>query len=98
MTKLPAYQQIQNIALEIIAHSPGGIHYGELIKKVATENPGTPIKTIQGSVWDLATKFPDLVIKPSRGLFMPANAESSVEVAPVPIPKVKEESFYGSCC
>jgi hypothetical protein len=96
MAKLPVYQQLQNIALEIISNNPGGIHYGDLIKRIAADNPETPINTIHGSVWDLATRFPEKVVKPSRGLFKPANVESSEEVVPTPIPKMKEDAFYSA--
>jgi hypothetical protein len=93
MAKLST-NQIRGIALELIAKNPGGIRYGELVKRLVADHPETPLNTIHGSVWDLATRFPDKVVKPSRGLFKPTSPENDVEPEPIPIPKAKEEDFY----
>ncbi len=87
--------QIRDLALEIVSQHPGGIHYGELVKQIAAAHVETFPNTIQGSVWDLATRFPDKVVKPSRGLYKPASADAAGEQVPIPTPKVKEEDFYG---
>jgi hypothetical protein len=91
MAKLPG-NKIRDFALEIVAQNPGGIRYRDLTKGIAAAHPETPMNTIHGSVWDLATRFPDKVVKPSRGLFKPAGA-NAVD-APLPISKFKEEDFY----
>jgi len=93
MAKL-AVNKIREVALAIVAQNPGGIRYGKLVKRIATDHPETPTNTIHGSVWDLATRFPDKVVKPSRGLFKPAGAEETVEPLPIPVAKAKEEDFY----
>ncbi len=93
MAKLPV-QKIRDLGLQIIAENPGGIRYGDIIKKIGGAHPETPTNTIHGSVWDLATRFPEKVVKPSRGLFKPAGADGAVEQIPVVPSKVKEEDFY----
>ncbi len=94
MAKLPV-NKIRDLGLKIIAENPGGIRYGALVKKISTANPETPTNTIHGSVWDLATRFPDKVVKPSRGLFKPAGADNAVQQAPTALTsKMKEEDFY----
>ena len=87
-------QEIRELASGIVAKYPGGIRYRELIKQVSGVNSETPINAIHGAVWDLATRFPGQVVKPSRGLFKPASAEKGVEEAPAVPVKFKEEDFY----
>ncbi len=93
MAKL-SVQRIRELALEIVAQHPGGIRYSELVKEISAGNSETPVNTIHGSVWDLATRFSDRVVKPSRGLFKPASAEKGAEEPPVAPAKFKEEDFY----
>jgi hypothetical protein len=76
MAKL-SVSDMKKAALSIIKAHPGGIRYSELVKAIATANPETPKNTIHGSVWNLAAVFPDVVTKPSRGLFKPAGAEEA---------------------
>lgn len=66
--------QIRRLALEHVAERPRGIRYTELVELILDANPETPRNTIHGSVWDLATRYPNQVIKPSRGLFKPAGS------------------------
>jgi len=93
MAKLQV-NKIRDLALQMVGQNPGGIHYGELVKKIAAAHPETPVNTIHGSIWDLATRFPDQIVKPSRGLFKPATAENSTEQIVGQTPKFKEEDFY----
>ncbi len=86
--------EIRDLALEIILASPGGIRYGELVKRIAALHPETPINTIHTQVSEVATRFPDKVVKPIRGLFKALDADSAAERPPVPNLKVKEEDFY----
>lgn len=73
MAKL-GVNQIRDLARRLVSERPGGIRYSELIKEIAAGSPETPVNTIHGSTWDLATRFPAEIIKPSRGLFQPASA------------------------
>lgn len=87
--------QIKNMAREIIARSSGGIHYGELVRKISESSPETPSNTINGCVWDLHDQFPKEIAKPSRGLFTPIGAGQGSETAKdEPSAKISESSFY----
>jgi hypothetical protein len=94
MAKLTV-KQIRDLGLEIISQNPGGIHYGELVKRIAAAHPETSTNTIHTQVGQLPTLFPDTVVKPSRGLYKPASADFAGEQVLVVTPKVKEEDFYG---
>src|SRR5438270_11334649 len=96
MAKL-SVKEIQTLARRIVAESPGGIRYSDLVHHILDTNPETPKNTIHGAVWDLATRFPTEVTKPSRGLFLPAASASGVATAVIPVVppvRVKEEDFY----
>jgi hypothetical protein len=97
MAKLTV-RQIQDVALEIVRGHPGGIRYSELVRRVLTDHPETPTNTIHGSVWNLETKHPDSVQKPSRGLFVPvitAPDGSLIQAPVITVPiRAREEDFY----
>ncbi|HEX4075875.1 MAG TPA: hypothetical protein VHX49_10785 [Candidatus Acidoferrales bacterium] len=71
------------------------------------EAPETPRNTVHGSVWNLDSRFPNEIAKPSRGLFTPVpvvvsgvvpgsesvGLGSTEQVSPAGI-KVKESDFY----
>jgi len=76
MAKLSKHK-IREVALQTIKASSGGIRYTDLVNHILREHPETPRNTICGSVWDLATQFPNEVVKPSRGLFMSTSAEDA---------------------
>jgi hypothetical protein len=86
---------IQDAAIDIVRANPGGIRYAELVNRIQTANPETPKNTIHGAVWNLDSKFPDKVSKPSRGLFVPVVvAGTPVELPQAVLPRVREEDFY----
>jgi hypothetical protein len=97
MAKL-SVRQIQELARKIVAESPGGIRYGELVARISQSSPETPVNTVHGSVWDLNRQFPGDVIKPSRGLFKPAGATAASEPMPgepeTQQDRLREEDFY----
>ncbi len=93
--------QIRELARKIVGSRSGGIRYPELVQDIAGQSPETPVNTIHGAIWDLATRFPTEIIKPSRGLFQPASAPTT---APTPITIVDQQEveaggaeidFYG---
>jgi hypothetical protein len=106
MAKL-SVRQIQDLARSIIAKNPGGIRYSALVEKIVEEAPETPRNTVHGSVWNLDSRFPNEIAKPSRGLFTPVpvvvsgvvpgsesvGLGSTEQVSPAGI-KVKESDFY----
>ena len=86
-------------AVEILKLNPDGIHYSDLVRKISQEFPDIPVNTIHGTVWDLATRLPNEVYKPARGLFRHVNfkeEEISKEERKLPFEavKIKEEDFY----
>lgn len=96
MAKL-SVKEIQTLARKIVAATPGGIKYSALVHRILNENPETPKNTIHGAVWDLATRFPNEIAKPSRGLFLPASAAAGTATVPISSPppnKIAEEDFY----
>src|SRR5690348_5359931 len=96
MAKL-SVKEIQTLAKKIVAENPGGIRYSALVHRISMDNPETPKNTIHGAVWDLATRYPGEITKPSRGLFLPANSVggNSTVTPPVQPPgKIREENFY----
>ena len=102
MAKLSG-QAIRELAKSIIAENPGGIRYSQLVARISGENPETPQNTIHGAVWNLDALFPNVVTKPSRGLFKPAatpdepepgtTIERTTETTPTGA-KVRETDFY----
>ncbi|MGC8541757.1 MAG: hypothetical protein ACP5QA_14180 [Phycisphaerae bacterium] len=98
MSKLGT-NQIRELARRIVASRPGGIRYSELIQEISRQSPETPVNTVHGCTWDLAIRFPAEIIKPSRGLFKPASAQSenSATMASTEgesAPGYSEDAFY----
>jgi hypothetical protein len=93
-------QQIRELAKQIVQASPGGIRYSDLVRRIAEEHPETPKNTNHGSIWDLHTKYPNLIQKPSRGLFVWVGdaGQPPQAVGEVKSPKEEklptEEEFY----
>lgn len=104
MTKTSKREQIRAKALDILANTPKGIRYSELVRKIQEELPGIAPNTIAGSMWNLDVIKPGDVYKPGRGIFrhtkfMEAEAEEIIseieDVIETPVAKiVKEEEFY----
>lgn len=94
MAKLTV-QQIRDRAKQIIQGSVTGIRYSDLVRRICEEHAETPKNTVHGSVWDLDTRFPELIHKPSRGLFLPLQKGEALSTAvPEPVKLPKEEEFY----
>jgi hypothetical protein len=96
MAKLTG-QQIRDLGKSLVIDSISGIRYSELIQKIATDHPETPRNTIHGNVWDLDARFPTVIHKPSRGLFVPVQNASSPQITAITVPTargVKEKDFY----
>jgi len=97
-------QKLVTKAVELIKGEPTGIHFADLIRRLQKEAEFSrvPRGAITGAVWDLDTKRPDEIFKPSRGLFQhtsyrvapPPGLLPLPPVQPVPVPRVSEADFY----
>jgi hypothetical protein len=83
--------QVRELARKIVAARPGGIRYSELVQEISAQTPETPVNTIHGSTWDLATRFPTEIAKPSRGLFQPASSQNSAPAAATSLISLEDE-------
>ena len=96
--------EIRKLAVNIVKETPGGIRYSDLVNLLQNRTPETPKNTIHGSVWDLHTRFPKEIAKPSRGLFAPVGRDTDSVVKESQssvnfelnqeISKVRESDFY----
>jgi hypothetical protein len=89
-------------AKEMLAATPAGLRFSDLVARLQKEFPDDPYGTITGTVWNLDARFPQEIYKPSRGLFrlakfktesVPTQAEPLAEVVPEP-GVVRESDFY----
>ena len=92
-------EKITSKAIEVLKSNPDGVRYSNLIRKIHEELSAIPVNTIRGATWDLDTRVPDEVYKPTRGLFRHITfrvkeiSEEEREL-PIEIEKIKEEGFY----
>lgn len=63
--------KINATALNIIAQHPEGIRWTDLLAEIKKVDSNFHPKTVNGCVWKLVEKFPDLVHKSEKGLFRP---------------------------
>jgi hypothetical protein len=56
-------------ALELLDQYPDGLSWADLLSAIKSSDSKFHPKTINGCIWKLTQKFPELVYKPSRGLF-----------------------------
>lgn len=93
-------ERITEIAFKLLKANPDGIRYADLIRKIIQEDGSLKPNTVHGTVWDLDTKFPNRVFKPSRGLFRLTEFRDQdtdqlrPELLPKPAKKINEEDFY----
>lgn len=86
-------------AKETLADNPDGIRFSELVSRLREFFPDEAYGNFTGAIWNLATRFPDEIYKPSRGLFRltkfkteeaaPLSSELSKEPS-----KIREDEFY----
>ncbi len=93
-------ENIKDKAFELLKDNPDGLRYSELVKFISESDEKLNRNTINGSIWNLDSQFPEKVYKPSRGLFRlvefkdPETDELKKEVQPKETIKIKEEDFY----
>jgi hypothetical protein len=90
-------------AKELLAASPPGVRFSELVALLQKEFPEDPYGTITGTVWNLDTRFPQEIYKPSRGLFRLTKHRTDSAPPPEPVPGtppaagvICEADFYSS--
>jgi hypothetical protein len=93
-------EKITGLALEQLKKNPDGVRYADLVRLVQGVDPSLKTNTIHGTVWDLATRLPDKVYKPSRGLFRliefrdKDTDQPKADLVPKRPKKTNEEDFY----
>lgn len=100
LNRLLKKERIMMVAIDKLKATPSGIRYSDLIKEIHTKLPDIPTNTVHGTVWNLETRMPKEIYKPSRGLFRHTSfrdteAGSSIIEPPSSSEKrIKEEDFY----
>ena len=95
-------QRITAKAKELVAATPEGIRFSDLVSRLQHEFPDDRYGTITGNVWDLDKSFPSEIYKPSRGLFRSTQFREEVPLAdaspapdlPVEPERIRETEFY----
>lgn len=94
-------ERIKAKAFELLELHPEGLRYSELHSKIKESDSNFNENTINGTIWNLDTVFPNLVYKPSKGLFRllkhkPQEPEipDSACVVTLPASRLREEDFY----
>ncbi len=67
--KITITGRINEKLLQLLDKNPNGLQWSELLEKVAKWDSDLHPKTVNGCVWKLVEKYPDLVYKPSKGRF-----------------------------
>lgn len=61
--------QVYIAIFDLLEQNPDGVRWVDLLKLVKETNPKFHPKTVNGCVWKMVEKFPDIVYKPEKGLF-----------------------------
>ena len=92
--------RITSAAKELLVQNNEGLRFSELVSRLHAAFPDDPHGTITGTVWNLDTRFPDEIYKPSRGLFRLLRFREGTPPAPVAAvsqktaPSIRESDFY----
>ena len=62
-------EHARTLAFAFLRNHPQGLRYSELHRKICQADPHLNSNTVNTSIWNLDTEFPDLVYKPVKGLF-----------------------------
>lgn len=89
-------EKITRKAKELLAASPDGIRFSELVNRLKEAIPGEAHGNFTGAIWNLDTRFPDEVYKPSRGLFRLTQFKPDESLGPTDESETEvcEASFY----
>lgn len=87
--------EIRERAKKIVLEHSGGIRCGEIVDILLEHSPETSPQTIRRSVSQLVSSFPELVHKPSRGLYAPVNGAALTTPSLIETEEsLKESAFY----
>ena len=97
-------EEITNKAIEALKATPEGIRYSDLHEMMQKEFPDTPGNTINGTIWDLDLRLPNIIFKAARGLFRHVNFRETIDIQKNESIKesakkhdgIREEDFYES--
>lgn len=93
-------ERIVQRALEILREHPDGLRYSELRRRIVESDGSFNSNTVNGMIWNLESRVPHEVYKPSRGLFRliefrdETTEQLSDELVVKPPLQIKEEDFY----
>jgi hypothetical protein len=90
--------EVRKLAISIINEHPDGIRFSPLFKKIMELHPNSNRGTVGSTIADLEKQCPEKVVKPSRGLYVPAcvtgTETRSKELTLPALTKFPEEVFY----
>jgi len=95
-------EKIKIVAIECLRSNPDGLRYSRLIDSIVEFDNKFNVNTISNCIWNLDSVYPELVYKPSRGLFRllefkdPITDDLKIEVQPKESKRINEEHFYKS--
>lgn len=95
-------EKITSLALAQLKKHPDGVRYADLVRQIQAVDATLRQNTIHGTVWDLATRLPEKVYKPSRGLFRLVDFRDKdtdqlkADLVPKPPKKTSEADFYSA--
>lgn len=94
-------ERIRAIAFDLLEQNASGLRFSELQRQIQLVDPKLKPSTINTSIWNLDTVFPERVHKPSKGLFRLAQFRQcdleetpQAVTSPRPKPRIREEAFY----
>lgn len=61
--------RITEKALELLKAAPNGLKRSELVNQLHGAHPDDTLGTIRGVIWNLDSRMPEMVCKPSKALF-----------------------------
>lgn len=73
MAKLSTHD-IRNLARQIVLDHPGGIRFSDICRQIKSAYPETPAGTVNTQTLAIIDCFPNEIVRPSRGLYMPVGA------------------------
>ncbi|MHA1497884.1 MAG: hypothetical protein ACTSRT_10120 [Promethearchaeota archaeon] len=95
MSAVGLEEKIRLEAIEILKEdsASSGLKYSELRDKLVKKLQNKSIMQVRNSIWDLDKKKPNLVNKPSKGIFRHQKF-SNISISVPDEREIKEENFY----